>query len=265
MLRVLDARSGRYVAVNPIRRGILRISALLTRTTGEADWTGIRVLLFSDVLARVAEVRGLQALTAIVFHGQPPLQRHGAERAAGLFGIHPPAARAGSLRAAAELLGGPVDVHIVGPGGGDEGLPGPVARTGAARVHTATGGPCRDADLSMPAENDPLAIRLGLMSHPHNHPALLDDTALARASGTTNQWRNSVADWAQSPSRPVPWHIKAAFDAAFDDLDTPRVLTVLNETAQHPDVPDGAKFEAFAFADRVLGLELARDIGRPRQ
>jgi hypothetical protein len=28
------------------------------------------------------------------------------------------------------------------------------------------------------------------------------------------------------------------------------------------DVPTGAKFEAFLYADRVLGLDLPRDIGR---
>jgi len=27
-------------------------------------------------------------------------------------------------------------------------------------------------------------------------------------------------------------------------------------------VPAGAKFEAFVYADRILGLDLARDIGR---
>jgi hypothetical protein len=243
---------------------MLRISAFLTPTTSEADWTGIRVLLIADIMARVAELRGLQALTAVVFDGEPPTRRHSAERAVASLGMHPPAARASSLRAAAELLGGPVDVHIVGPGGGDEGLPGPVAAAGDTRIHTATGGSCRGGALSTPGDIDPLAIRLGLMYHDQNHPALLDDAGLARASDAIHQWRDKVADWAQSPSRPVPPNIKAAFDAAFDDLDTPRALTVLDEITRHPDTPDGAKFEVFAFADRVLGLELVRDIGRPR-
>jgi hypothetical protein len=265
MLRVLDARSERYAAINPGRRGTLRISAFLTSTTNEPDWTGIRVLLIADVLARVAELRGLQALTAIVIDGQTPTRPHVAETAAGSLGIHPPAVRANSARAAAELLRGPVDVHIVGPVGGDEEYTGPVATAGATRVHTTADGVCRDTTISMPAETDALAIRLGLMDHPHHHPAYLDDARLARASDKTNQWREWVADWAQSPSKPVPPLVMAAFDAAFDDLDTQRVLAALDETAQRPDIPDGAKFEAFAFADRVLGLELARDIGRPRQ
>jgi hypothetical protein len=29
-------------------------------------------------------------------------------------------------------------------------------------------------------------------------------------------------------------------------------------------VPTGAKFETFLYADRILGLELAREIGQPR-
>ena len=50
----------------------------------------------------------------------------------------------------------------------------------------------------------------------------------------------------------------AAFD---DDLDTPRALQVLRRL-EKADVPDGAKFETFAWADRLLGLDLARQVGQ---
>jgi cysteinyl-tRNA synthetase len=50
-------------------------------------------------------------------------------------------------------------------------------------------------------------------------------------------------------------------DAFSDDLDTPRALQVLR-AFEKSDAPDGSKFETFAWADRLLGLDLARDVGR---
>jgi hypothetical protein len=60
-------------------------------------------------------------------------------------------------------------------------------------------------------------------------------------------------------SRP---HADAISDALADDLDTPAALRVLAELAGDPGVPDGVKFETFAAADRLLALDLARDIGK---
>jgi cysteinyl-tRNA synthetase len=54
------------------------------------------------------------------------------------------------------------------------------------------------------------------------------------------------------------------FTAAFDDdLDTPAAIRVLRALEKDGDIPPGSKFETFAHADRLLGLDLARDIGRP--
>ena len=39
-------------------------------------------------------------------------------------------------------------------------------------------------------------------------------------------------------------------------------LDVLVNLESDGEAPAGAKFETFAFADRVLGLELVREIGR---
>ena len=48
-----------------------------------------------------------------------------------------------------------------------------------------------------------------------------------------------------------------------DDLDTAGVLRVLRDVETAPDLPDGARFETYAYADRLLGLDLARDLGSP--
>lgn len=265
MLRLPDARSGNYSEVRSSRPGLLRVSAHLLPIVAEPDWTGVRVLLLADLLARAAELRGLQVLTAVVFPTDPPAEPGYAERAAGLLGVHPPAARTSSAEASA-VLGGLPDVHIVSPGSADAEQPGLVTLAGAIRLRTTGSGESAHAAAGAPpACADPLAIRLALMSHPSDQAANVDDSVLARACDLTTQWRDQVADWAESPSRPAPPDIKAALASAFNDLDTPTALQVLTSLAAQADVPDGARFETFAFADRVLGLELTRQVGRPRR
>ena len=74
----------------------------------------------------------------------------------------------------------------------------------------------------------------------------------------------SVARWARQPSRPIPDDVRGRLrDAWDDDLDVPRVLDVLRQVETEPDLPDGARFETYAYADRLLGLDLTRDLGSP--
>ncbi|HTP16176.1 MAG TPA: hypothetical protein VMK13_10105 [Streptosporangiaceae bacterium] len=258
MLRLLDARSGHHTQVKPARPGLLRVGAHLRPGSGEPDRTGVRVLLIADLLARAAELRGLQVLTVVIFPGEPAAEPGFAERAAGLLGIHPPAGRASSALAPA-VLGGLADVHITGPGVPDDQLRGLVTRAGAVRVRMQ-GSADADADAVL---GDPLAMRLALMSHRNDHAADIDDTELVRACNLTARWRVQVADWAESPSRPMRPCIRAELDAAFGDLDMPQALQLLTALAREAGAADGARFETFAFADRVLGLELARQVGQP--
>lgn len=262
MLRLPDARSGRHEEVRSRRPGLLRVGAHLLPIATEPDWTGVRVLLFADLLARSAELRGLQVLTAVVFPGDPPADHGYAERAAGMLGIHPPGARASSARAAA-VLGGLPDVDITSPESQDAQRPGLVTLVGVTRLRSREGAnPAADAESACA---DPLAIRLALMSHPSDQAADLEENMLAGACDQLTRWRDQVADWAESPSRPAPPQVRSALGAAFDALDTPAAVQLLTNLAMDADVPDGARFETFAFADRVLGLELAREVGRPRR
>jgi hypothetical protein len=41
----------------------------------------------------------------------------------------------------------------------------------------------------------------------------------------------------------------------------PGVLRVLRRVENEPELPDGARFETYVYADRLLGLDLARDLG----
>jgi hypothetical protein len=53
-----------------------------------------------------------------------------------------------------------------------------------------------------------------------------------------------------------------AVTAAFEgDLDTVAALREMDALAADPDEPDGVKFETFAAADMLLGLDLARQVG----
>ncbi len=52
--------------------------------------------------------------------------------------------------------------------------------------------------------------------------------------------------------------LRAAWE---DDLDLPGVLDVLRSVESAPDLPDGARFETYVYADRLLALDLARDLG----
>ncbi len=109
---------------------------------------------------------------------------------------------------------------------------------------------------------DPLALRLAFLSSRYRQQANLSWDAIAAAQKTLDRWRASVAAWAEEPSKPMCAEVQAGVLEAFcDDLDTPRALQVLR-TCEKSSMPDGCKFEIFAWADRLLGLDLARDVGR---
>jgi cysteinyl-tRNA synthetase len=110
---------------------------------------------------------------------------------------------------------------------------------------------------------DPLALRLALLGHRYRAELELTWDGLASAGAELARWRGQVADWARSPSRPISAGYNREVTAAFDDdLDTPAALRALRRLADDPAVPPGSKFETFADADRLLGLDLAQDVGR---
>jgi cysteinyl-tRNA synthetase len=112
---------------------------------------------------------------------------------------------------------------------------------------------------------DPLAVRLAFLEHRYRQQMNLTWDTLTAADGTIRRWREQVADWADEPSRPVCAEYWARITGALDDdLDTPAALRALRELARDREIPAGSKFETFAAADRVLGLDLVSLVGRPR-
>ena len=120
------------------------------------------------------------------------------------------------------------------------------------------------ADPDPPPPSDPAVLRLALISRHHGTPLRLEAAALDDAHATLARWRGAVARWARQPSRPVPDDVRGRLrDAWDDDLDVPRVLDVLRQVETEPELADGARFETYAYADRLLGLDLTRDLGSP--
>jgi len=110
---------------------------------------------------------------------------------------------------------------------------------------------------------DPLAVRLALLEHRYRQQMDLTWQTLTAAGRALRRWREQVAEWANSPSAPMPAQYAGQVTGALDDdLDTPAALRSLRALAKDGEVPPGSKFETFAYADQVLGLDLARDIGR---
>ncbi|MFI1422543.1 hypothetical protein ACH4VX_32165 [Streptomyces sp. NPDC020731] len=241
MLRITDARTGEPVDAAPARRGLTRVEA---HPQGPGP-TNLRVLLVADLLVRALELGGTP-VWALLTGGR----RQAELRAAGAaLGVRPfeYGGDAGTGLGEAQVL------HVVSEGGAtpDDGV-----RVAVAPVHGEAPGPAGGAD--------PAALRLALLTRPRNEPVTVGPAALGDAADILDRWRRAVADWARRPSRPIPDAVRAGLRTAWeDDLDTAGVLGVLRAVETAPDLADGARFEAYAYADRLLGLDLTRDLGAP--
>lgn len=258
MFRVLDDRPGSHAALSADGPGPLRVYAHVRPSADAADLTALRVLLITDLLLRAGELGGLQVLTTRAFTGEPA-GKAAVERAAAALGVHPPVLPAADPAGARP--GGPAYVDVADDsylGTDDRG--GIWIRTAAARL---TPDACPgDATAGMLGGHDPLAVRFALLSVPRHQPAGLTAGKLASAARTLGEWRCRVARWAQSPSGAIPEPVSARLRVAFSSLDVIDVLALLSDLAADETLPPGPRFETFLYADRVLGLELPRDIGR---
>ncbi|MGW1540614.1 hypothetical protein ACWCPM_10280 [Streptomyces sp. NPDC002309] len=237
MLRLIDARTGEPVDASLTRRGLICVEAHVPAL----DATAPRVMLVADVLVRALELGGTPVWGLLSGERDRAQVR---EAAAGL-GVRPFEDR---HDAGAGLGDGQV-IHVVGEGGVTPDGP----RVEVAPVFHGPG---------TRAGDDPAVLRLALLSRRHGDPARVDAPVLDEARDTLARWRRAVADWARRPSRPVPEAVRGQLRAAWeDDLDVPSVLRVLRRVESGTDLPDGARFETYAYADRLLGLELTREVG----
>lgn len=228
--------------------GPLRVCAHAQSADDPDDLTGLRVLLVADVLARVAELRGR---TVLIGWTCPPVA------AADAAGIRPADAH-GTVEEITEALGGSPTVHLTSRT--YEGAAGLSLHVGEA---TTTPGADPGADADQEAGRDALALRLLLLGRPHHEPVDVSARTVDAAGEQLDNWRASVAAWADEPSKAMPGDFVERAHAALENgLDTAAVVRLLGGLETAADVPGGAKFETFAHLDRVLGVEVVRDVGR---
>lgn len=110
---------------------------------------------------------------------------------------------------------------------------------------------------------DGLTARLAMLEVRYRERLHLTTETYQKAAKRLDNWRRQVADWANSPGRPLERsYASEAEKALADDLDTPTALAVLDRLTADPDVPPGAKLETFIHLDMMLGLNVVGLIGR---
>ncbi|MXM64145.1 hypothetical protein GR925_11990 [Streptomyces sp. HUCO-GS316] len=245
VLRIIDARTGESLDPAPARRGLTRVEA---HAPG-FDAGALRVLLVADLLVRALELGGTPVWSLLTAEREQPELRAGAAA----LGIRP----FEDSREMGAGLGEAQVIHVAGEGAAaPDGV-----RVAVAPVHAETSGPSAVPGLS--AGTDPAVLRLALLTPPRRTPLRLDAASLGEARETLVRWRQAVADWARRPSRPVPDEVRGRLRTAWeDDLNVSEVLRVLGRV-ETSDLAEGARFETYAYADRLLGLDLTRDLGAP--
>jgi hypothetical protein len=219
-VRLRDAATNRWVAV-PFGGGPCHIR--LAPPAGDRGST-VRVALVGDLLRRVVELGGGQAFVTSV-RELPELLA---------YNIHPVATAARDE--AADVVVGAVE----------PGRP-------SVLVAPVLGVPWPDAE--------PLVARLCLLEVAHETPARVSDADVANARCRLTRWRAMVAEWAEHPSAAMSSGYAGRLgEHAGSGLDLAACLQLLDRAATGTDVPAGAKFELFVYADRLLGLDLVADL-----
>ncbi len=257
-----NTRTGRAEEINPGPGRLLRIYA-----HGPAAHVGdLRWLLLADLIRRNAEHRhGLAVLACLVVAGE------GFPADAMALNLRPAEQTSGPPEWAGPDAGAITPGEVIVDASGREGVrhsvrAGQVTFDGREMTGSAQH-PAPEVRLPDLAGRglDPLALRLAYLSRRHAQRVDLTWAALAGADKALRRWRELVAEWAESPSKPMDAETATRVGAAFDDdLDTPAALRALKQLALDPGIPPGSKFESFLHADQLLGLDLPRDIGRPR-
>ena len=245
MFQLYDAAAGRAEPVRPARQGELRIWVAGQVASPLLDAVQLRAALAADLVRRVAERHHLRVTAWHQAPDPPDAARSGQAllEAWAALNIYPAEFAASPPQ--------PLDVAVA-RGGQPDGSAGYRLEPGEVRPEAPDG-----------AGLDPLALRLALLEHRYRERAALSRDVLAAADQTLRRWREQVAGWARSPSRPMgAEYTSDVLGALDDDLDSPAAVRSLHALAADAELPPGAKFEAFAYLDQLVGLDLARDVGR---
>jgi hypothetical protein len=246
MLTFRDASSGAKKPILATGGDMVGVGFVLPPTGG--PFTCARVLVVGDLLRRVIEdIHSAQVLAAIITN------RHSAVEPVGRsdFMVRPVVGVFGSEAEAVARLGRPLDL-IIRVAESVETPPRPTA-VNVSPVHSVVPYPGSGPDTT----------RFALASVNHTCQLNMTDSLLERSRTLLHRWRDRLAEWSRYPSRAIPSAWRSAVVAAFDDgLDVTRVTELMSALEDADDVEPGAKFEAFNYVDRVLAVDLVRDLGR---
>lgn len=110
---------------------------------------------------------------------------------------------------------------------------------------------------------DPLALRMAFLQHRYRSQMNLTWDVISAANEQLTRWRTRINEWSESESEPMAQEYVDSFtESFFDDLNTPQAVNQLRNLERDPSISAGSKFETFIHLDSLLGLDLARDIGK---
>jgi cysteinyl-tRNA synthetase len=124
-------------------------------------------------------------------------------------------------------------------------------------------------DLAERGHNDPLAVRLLFLQSRYRAQMNFTLDALVAAERALARWRRLVASWAAGGETGAagatdPYEKRFA-EALSDDLDTPTVMALLSEVVSSAVIAPADKAALLQRWDRVLGLDLGREVGVVRE
>ncbi len=249
MLTIRTSHTGSAAPIVAFAGAIVRVGYELP--AGTTEFTAARVLVVGDLIRRVLEdAHGAQVLAAVI--SDDPAVRPPGDR----LMIRPAAGPFDSASSAAADLGRRLDLLITPT---LDAAARPYAKPTTIRVAAV-----HNADPGSPV--DPATLRFALATAAYGTELELTAPLLGHAQTTLDRWRGHLDRWSRHPSRPIPptWRARV-LDALDDDLDIAAVSTMLAELEASDGVEAGAKFEAFAYLDRVLAVDLTRDLGGIRE
>ena len=247
MLSLFDPVAGAATPLASARPRQLRTWTVAAGSQ-DGDAAELRPYVLADVVRRVAESHNLQ-VSAWYTVGEADAEDRALTKAWAALNVHP-------------LEPVPEPPAALDLGIGPQPARAEVRWLAAAPARPANGAGKSPAVIGARGL-DPLALRLVFLRRHYAEPVDLTWDELTAADQTVREWRGLVADWANSPSKPMCAQYTADIKGAFDDdLDTPAALRAVAALAADPEIPAGSKFETFVHLDHLLGLDLARDIGR---
>jgi len=229
---------------------MIRIGFMLP--TDAATFTCARALVVGDLVRRVLEdIHSAQVLAAAITNdcGAADLARRCDLMVRPTIGTF-------ATQADAEVgLGKPLDLIVTVIGTQDEAAP-PTPALRVAPVHATVPYP----------ELDPATVRFVLARAPYAQELEMTKSLLVDSHAVLEGWRDRLDQWSRHPSKPVPLDWRSEVIVALDtDLDVTQVVAVMSELEDSEAIEPGTKFEAFSYLDRVLAVDLARNLGRVRR